>query len=43
MRWGSPLLEGSRELRESASDDNAARRGARRREPGMIGETPPRA
>ncbi|MER6350049.1 hypothetical protein ACWC10_08150, partial [Streptomyces sp. NPDC001595] len=25
-----------------ATDDNAARRGARRREPGMIGETPPR-
>ncbi|MER5712961.1 transposase, partial [Streptomyces sp. NPDC002122] len=25
-----------------ATDDNAARRGARRREPGMIGKTPPR-
>ncbi|WP_316745199.1 hypothetical protein [Streptomyces sp. MK7] len=27
----------------SATDDNAARCGARRREPGMIGETPPGA
>ncbi|WP_437064310.1 substrate-binding domain-containing protein [Streptomyces sp. enrichment culture] len=37
-----PCSSGAESLGESGTDDNAARRGARRREPGMIGETPPR-
>ncbi|MEV5312109.1 flavin reductase family protein [Streptomyces sp. NPDC052610] len=37
---GPPCSSGAESLGESGTDDNAARRGARRREPGMIDGTP---
>ncbi|PVC96761.1 hypothetical protein DBP19_10825 [Streptomyces sp. CS090A] len=40
-RWGLPCSSEAESLGKLVTDDNAARCGARAREPGMIGKTPP--